>query len=215
VYVIYRIREPGPIGFLGHLADSFVDLLILATVVMPLLLLVGYVVTRAVPATLRWPAELIELASWLLVALYTLFDVFFAATPGKMMVSLQIRTAAGARASRSRLLLRWAVKVSPLALTALAVPVRWLASRTSASGTSAPFAELGRAALLAERAGVFASYAVCAGLLLALLPGRRPLHDRIAGTGLFLTPEVGSGDDLAPGGFEVQLPSNRPPSAQA
>jgi hypothetical protein len=54
-----------------------------------------------------------------------------------------------------------------------------------------------------DRAGTAAAVAVIGGLLLALLPGRRPLHDRLAGTGLFFVGALSAPDQSTPGGFEV------------
>jgi hypothetical protein len=202
-YVTHRTPRPRPIGLVGHLTAAFVDFLMFVGIVTPLLMLVTKVVAAALPESFQWPSDLFDLAWWFMIGVYLAADVLFAATPGKRMVSLRIRMASGARASRWRLFLRWCVKILPLPFAALyynrdaiwhvAPSVAW------------KFGYLEMLERFSGPSALAASFLVFGGLFLALLPGRRPLHDRIVGTALFATVDLHPRQhETKPSGFEIQ-----------
>jgi uncharacterized RDD family membrane protein YckC len=95
---------------------------------------------------------------------YSMFEIFYAATPGKRLLGLRISAEDGRPASRLVLAKRWALKQTPGLL-------RLLALVTAFS--------------VFQWAGLVAALILAAGLLLALQTGGQTLHDAIAGTSVY------------------------------
>ena len=103
--------------------------------------------------------------------LYSLIEAFTGASPGKMLLGLQVGTAGGQRGSTSLYLKRWAVKYSGT----------WLGLLGVVPGLQV----LG---LLAPAAGL----AIFVGCFLVLGDRRQALHDIGAGTAVFRKAELGA-----------------------
>lgn len=104
------------------------------------------------------------LSSILIPLLYTLLEVFKAATPGKMFLGLKIANVDGTAASQDVLIKRWAIKFSASLLQAIAV-----ITGLSLVGT------------LSNIAGII----VFIGCFFVLGADKQALHDKLAKTAVF------------------------------
>jgi len=147
-------------GFWIRVLATVIDL-----VVVGMLSVVGGTVTIAALMSAGATADTAQraggIASVALVLLYTSADVWFAGTPGKLVLGLRIGSAAGQRAGRWTLALRWSTKYYAT-LVALAHAV------TLDAGSE----------LLAR----WMNTVVMVGCLQALHESRRAWHDEWAGT---------------------------------
>jgi hypothetical protein len=149
-------------------------------------------------------SDLASLIVYAIVLLYTTSEIFFAASPAKAIFGTTIRDASGAPASRTQLVLRWAIKFSPLLVGGLSGIVGLIASTLSAANpifTPSHLDDVIRAIGLTA-IGCFAI--VAAGVLFALGPSRQTLHDRMTGTAVFERALLPTSASLGPPGFEVQ-----------
>jgi hypothetical protein len=199
-------RQPRAVQASTHAAAFVIDTAVAG--VLTVFVVIVYASSEAsLPAGLRFVDRLVGLILWALVVLVSMTEMFWAATPGKWLASVTIRTAAGAPASRRRLALRWAVKYSPLffisaeaALPLLISLFNWGAYPPLIVGilTTAEFL-----------AGI-AFWSVILGGLLAIFPSHRTLVDWIAGTAVFFNRELEH--DAMARGFEIQVvPAANPP----
>ena len=115
---------------------------------------------------------------------YSSFEVFKAATPGKMILGLVIATPRGAPADRWTLALRWSTKQAPLLLALAHVLTLDVLSQFLAS---------------------LMNTIVLAGCLQALDEHKRAWHDEWAGTAVFHRPRA------APAPPAPYLPAGPPP----
>jgi uncharacterized RDD family membrane protein YckC len=139
-------------------------------------------------------------------------DVLFAATPGKWLVALQVRQADGRPASLQRLALRWAVKASPLILLCAAAATRVAHNLLLGPGAWQDSVRVREAASAMVTASQIAFVVLGAGMLATFTGTRRPLHDLVAGTGLYHDAEVFQMPQIPAGGFTVRpVDPNAPP----
>ena len=147
---------------------------------------VAVVVAAEVPATRGWPVEyLAPVAASGLFLGYTAFEIFKAATPGKMILGLVIATPRGARADRWTLALRWSTKQAPMMLLFVHNVTLDPASRYLAG---------------------LLNFAILAGCLQALDEFKRTWHDEWSGTAVFWRPKPAPG----PGTYVAVAPPPLP-----
>ena len=148
-----------------------VDLLIAAVA----MLTVGFVVGA------NWGSFPATIAAVITGGLYSTIEIFTAASPGKMCVSLKIAGVYSYQARTGTLLARWAMKNTP-----------WLLK----------IASIVTGSTLLGWAGVAVGMAMVAGFFLALRPEGQTLLDRIAGTvvgiGQPKTPLVYPAEEIEP-----------------
>jgi uncharacterized RDD family membrane protein YckC len=123
----------------------------------------------------------------LAVLAYAACDVFFAATPGKMMLKLRIANDTGRRASTGQLLVRFATKCAPLIL--LTVWIAYFSVHVAASNGLALNA-VARATPFVLIAVGLLTIVVGFGGLIALQTPRQALHDRLARTAVYRAADV-------------------------
>jgi uncharacterized RDD family membrane protein YckC len=129
----------------------FVDMVIAMVAVMTVGFVTGMTLGRSVAimaATVTW-------------AIYSMIELFSAASPGKMVVHLKIAGVYSYQARFGTLLARWAAKNSPWLLYAAGV-----VTKSSLLGWS----------------GVVVGLAMIVGFFMALRPEGQTLLDRLAGT---------------------------------
>ena len=125
----------------------------------------------------------------LAVLAYAACDVFFAATPGKMMLKLRIAADTGRRASTAQLLVRFAVKCAPLIL--LAAWIAYFSVHVAASNGLGLDAVARATPFVLIAVGVLA-LSVGFGGMIALQAPRQALHDRLARTAVYRAADVTS-----------------------
>jgi uncharacterized RDD family membrane protein YckC len=189
-----------PIGFTAHIIACVVDALSLLAVLFAGGLIFG-LVWEIFPAFRSIPEVAGELGLIGIVLLCTVGDIFVEASPGKWVFGLAIRTGTGEPAPLGQLALRWLLKYGPLILLAVYVVIDFVGSRLGLAGT--PWFAWPLHAC--EDAATFWAYGIVGGTLLALLPSRRTLHDRLAGTAVYTVPVRRSEFEAAivQRGFEV------------
>jgi uncharacterized RDD family membrane protein YckC len=188
-----------PVAFTAHVAAFLFDVLALLALFVAGGLIVGLI--GELPRVRSIPPFAAGLCLIAVVLLPTLGDIVLAASPGKWIFGLAIRTPAGDPAPLGRLVLRWLVKYASLLLLAAQVCAKFIADRFGLADTPL----LTWAARACEDAAKYWAYAVLAGALLALLPARRTLHDLLAGTAVYSVPVRRSEVDAATlrRGFEI------------
>lgn len=205
------LQEPRPIDFSGHAGAFVFDALTLFL----LAFLPGIVVSGLSDYVRPVVRGALAVAMGCALLLLTAGDIAFAASPGKWILGIVIRTPSGEPAPAWRLTVRWAVKYSP-ALILLGAACVGEAARLL--DPSSPPVVLD----FADDLAVFAAWVVVLGSLLALFPARRTLHDWIAGTAAFVNVKhEGSprhGFEITPAAgvpAEAEPPSAMPPSSAA
>jgi uncharacterized RDD family membrane protein YckC len=198
------------VEFVAHLAGAFVDAILFVLVMVVLAALVAMIALNFTPQQATLPLTLVEIIRWIMVLLYAASEVLFATSPGKWMTRIMTRRADGMPASRRQLLVRSAIKCSPLLVMGVSAAMEDLAQLPT-WGASSPM----RSLLFATARHTFMlanalAWGVMLGGLLALLPSRRALHDWIAGTAVFHNREIKSASQIVQRGFEVQAPTDRP-----
>jgi uncharacterized RDD family membrane protein YckC len=156
-----------------------------------------------------WATSAAIVIPFLFLLLISASEVAFAASPGKWLVGLTIRTPDARRAPRGRLLLRWAIKYSSLALIACSFAVRQIAHRLWAGGYVATADLFESAASWTAVSASAAFWITFAGCFLAFLPSRRALHDLLAGTAVFQVSQLRIAE-TGQHGFEVSPPAPQP-----
>ena len=154
--------HPPRAGFWIRVAASLLDVLVL----LPLIG-VYFAVFYYLDARNRLTPEMDQLllvAFLLCTEVYTTFEIWRAATPGKMILRLRIRDRAGDEADGWRLAHRWVVK-------------------TSGSLVSTGGAALGLAVV--ERLGDVIDVFVAIGCLFVLRESRLAWHDQLTGTAVY------------------------------
>ncbi len=122
--------------------------------------------------------------------MYTLCDVFFAATPGRALLRLRVADETGRRASRRQLLARWAIRYAPLTL--MAAWIGYFAVHVALTNGRGLNDVVYAQWFVLPAIGVV-TLAVCVGGLLAMKkPMRQALHDRLARTAVFRRADVTS-----------------------
>ena len=111
---------------------------------------------------------------------YTTFEVFKAATPGKMILGLVIATAAGAPADRWTLALRWSTKNAPMLYGLI---------------------HLATLNVLGQILAGVLNYAFLFGCLQALDEHKRAWHDEWSGTAVYRRPRPRPGARPGPSSF--------------
>jgi uncharacterized RDD family membrane protein YckC len=142
------------------------------------------------PASKRW------LGAWflLLVAppvagvMYTLCDVFFAATPGRALLRMRIASDTGRRATRRQLLTRWAIKYAPLTLMSgwIAYFAVHVAATTGRGLNGAVYTQY----FILPAIGVITLIVGVGGLWALKKPRRQGLHDRVSRTAVFRARDI-------------------------
>jgi len=120
--------------------------------------------------------------------MYTLCDVFFAATPGRALLRMRIASETGRRATRRQLLTRWAVKYAPLTLmsTWIAYFAVHVAVTNGRGLNGAVYAQY----FVLPTIGVITLIVGVGGLWIFKKPRRQALHDRVARTAVFRTRDI-------------------------
>ena len=195
-------RQPRPADFFAHFAGAFVDGLIVLLLLIVLAVSVSMAEQYAYPKTVRLPGIIADLTAWALLLLHGVSEVWASASPGKWLAGLTTRRADTAPASQWRLSVRWMVKASPLLVIGAGTAVSTLLTL----GPISPLSAMARTIeVQAYTISHVLAWVVVLGTLLALLPGRRTLHDWIAGTAVFYQRDIsGTKRQVIERGFEVQ-----------
>jgi len=194
-----------PIDFFGHAGAFVFDALTLFLLGFLPSIVIGGLAEFVRPAM---RGALAHSVGWVLL-FCTAGDIAFAASPGKWILGIVIRTPSGGPAPVWRLTVRWALKYSPILILLGAASLGEAAHFLDPSTPKPEFDD-------ANGLAAFAAWLVILGSLLAILPARRTLHDWIAGTTAFVN--VAHADALRHG-FEVapvaDAPSQTPPASAA
>jgi uncharacterized RDD family membrane protein YckC len=133
--------------------------------------------------------------------LYSLTEVFGAATPGKMLPQLRIARPDGRPAPTRLRLRRWAIRNAPLLLLTGYYSL-WALELLTITGTGPAWHLVRTARALCGGAAFFAATAFAFGTLTALGPGGRTLHDYLSGTAVYHAADVAAMAAEADRGFE-------------
>ena len=127
------------------------------------------------------PDWVIELIVGLVVLIYTLMEVFFRGTPGKLILRMRIMAIDGTPADKWQLILRWSTKQSPL-LASILFDVTQYSPFKVLSGLS--------------------GFIIFIGCLFVANDDKLAWHDQWAMTAVYPLPK------RQPQGFEVMQPGN-------
>lgn len=120
--------------------------------------------------------------------MYTLCDVFFAATPGRALLRLRIANETGRRATRRQLVVRWAVKYAPLTL--MAAWIGYFAVHVAVTNGRGLNGVVYAQSFIMMAIGLITLVVGIGGLLAFGKPRRQALHDRLARTAVFRRGDV-------------------------
>jgi hypothetical protein len=142
------------------------------------------------PSSKQWIGAwfLLLVAPPLAGVMYTLCDVFFAATPGRALLRMRVASETGRRATRRQLLTRWAIKYAPLIL--MSAWIAYFSVHFAVTGGRGMSGVL-RAQYFILYANVLVTLIVGVGGLWALKkPRRQGLHDRLSRTAVFRSRDI-------------------------
>lgn len=133
--------------------------------------------------------------------LYSLTEVFGAATPGKLLPQLRVARPDGRPAPRALRLRRWGIRNAPLLLFTCCYSLS--IAEDLIPGGSGPSTQVVRTAAIAcAVAALSAAAAIAIGSFAAILPARRTLHDMLSGTAIYQAGDVAAMAAEAGRGFE-------------
>ena len=142
------------------------------------------------PASRHWIGVwfMLLVAPPLAGVMYTLCDVFFAATPGRALLRLRIANETGRRATRRQLLIRWAVKYAPLTL--LAMWIGYFAVHVAVTNGRGLNGMVHVQNFILPAIGLITLIVGIGGLMALRKPRRQAMHDRLARTAVFRRRDV-------------------------
>jgi hypothetical protein len=182
------------VGMNWRLLSLLIDAVAVWVIVAGLQQVATYAVMRdpgqVSPSSKQWIGAwfLLLVAPPLAGVMYTLCDVFFAATPGRALLRMRIASETGRRATRRQLLTRWVIKYAPLIL--MSAWIAYFSVHFAVTG--------GRGISGVMRAQYFILYANAlitlivgvGGLWIFKKPRRQALHDRVTRTAVLRTRDI-------------------------
>jgi uncharacterized RDD family membrane protein YckC len=192
-------RRRCPADFGPRAVAFFVD-----SVVQGLLWFFAVMLSGAVAGPLGLDSPAIGGVVLSVLLLYSLTEVFGAATPGKLLPQLQVARPDGRPASRPLRLRRWAIRNAPLLLFTCCYALSILEDLVP-GGSGLLTRAFRTAAVACAVAALSATAAFAIGSFAAVLPARRTLHDFLSGTAIYQAGDVAAMAAEAERGFEPVL----------